>query len=61
MALQITGLSETYPNGVRALKDLSLVTLTVQARKVQADGNGVETAMLIDRIADDNMIDVTEM
>jgi ABC-type multidrug transport system ATPase subunit len=24
MALQITGLSKTYPNGVRALKDLSL-------------------------------------
>ena len=24
MTLQITGLSKTYPNGVRALKDLSL-------------------------------------
>src|SRR6202007_896133 len=45
MALQITGLSKTYPNGVRALKDLSLTIGNNMFGLLGPNGAGKSTLM----------------
>src|SRR5258708_14724284 len=45
MALQITGLSKTYPNGVRALKDLSLTVGNNMFGLLGPNGAGKSTLM----------------
>jgi ABC-type uncharacterized transport system ATPase subunit len=47
LALTITGLSKTYPNGVRALKDLSLTIGNSMFGLLGANGAGKSTLMRI--------------
>jgi ABC-2 type transport system ATP-binding protein len=82
MTLQITGLSKTCLNGVRALNNLSLTVGNNMFGLLGPNGAGKSSLMrtistlqdpdagsidldaynkLIDRIADDNMIDVSEL